>query len=76
LRTTWNLDFWERLIAAGQRFFTRKTLIKNQNRDSNTGGDTNIARKKSAQDGGFIDENGGGAGSGPGDTAAVPGGSQ
>jgi len=62
LRTIWNFDFRERLIAAGQRLFYPEAVIKNQNRDSNTDSDTNIARKKSTQPGGkgFIDENGSG----------------
>jgi hypothetical protein len=62
LRTICNFAFREHLIAAGQQLFYPEPLIKNQNRDSSTGGDTNIARKKSAQPGGkgFIDESGGG----------------
>ncbi len=48
LRTIWNFNFRESLIVAGQRFFVLKNRLKIKNRRSSLGGDTNIARKKSA----------------------------
>ena len=67
LRTIWNFDLLPSPRASyccRATLIYPKALIKNQikikSRDTSADGDTNIARKKSAQPGGkgFIDENG------------------
>ena len=49
LRTIWNFKFRERLIVAGQRLFYPEVRLKIKTQRTSTGGDTNIARKKSVQ---------------------------
>jgi hypothetical protein len=64
LRTICNFAFREHIIVEGQAETWIKFELKTKNRRSSLGGDTNIARRKSARHGGkgFIDENGGGPG--------------
>jgi hypothetical protein len=62
LRTIWNFDFRERLIAAGQGFFTPETLIKNKTASPVPVVTRTLhAKRAPSPKGGVIDENGGGS---------------